>query len=243
MGATSSPEQISQIISILSKYLRLPFSDQNIPGSIMEHVFAHVRKAEVLNTYDFIDVIDRKEKIGWQVKSTKYDTPVTWKRAKIANSLELIESSRKSEEGLKILGEAIVDFCNNHAIESMRKYDLEQIGYIRIIVFPDKVQYFERVLSDQKNPYVFDKSKYQWKWSKQKNSSKKEQLSALHGVDISTGKKIWSWHGLGENQLHFNGEKDWWPGFSSYPDAVFNLPDDSKKISIEEFLTILDSFK
>ena len=32
---------------------------------------------EVLHTYDFVDVISRSEKIGWQVKSTKSTTPVT----------------------------------------------------------------------------------------------------------------------------------------------------------------------
>ncbi|MDR2685209.1 MAG: hypothetical protein LBB23_00350 [Rickettsiales bacterium] len=158
----SSPEQIKRITSILTKCLRLPFYDENVPGALLEYVFAQVRAAKVLNTYDFVDVIDKKNKIGWQVKSTKNTTPVTWKRAKIPNSDMLINASFKSDKGLQNLGDAIIDFCNSHAVESMKKYDLDYIGYVRLILFKNKVLYFERKLCDKKNPVVFDKSKYVW---------------------------------------------------------------------------------
>lgn len=60
--------------------LKLPIIEGNIPGNLLEHVFAYNRNAEVLNTYDFIDVIDKERGIGWQIKSTMASTPVTWIR-------------------------------------------------------------------------------------------------------------------------------------------------------------------
>lgn len=51
MSIVSSQSQLERMQKVLSNYLRLPFSDQTIPGTIMEHVLAFVRDAEVLNTY------------------------------------------------------------------------------------------------------------------------------------------------------------------------------------------------
>lgn len=104
MGIFSTNEQLDLICKILSRYIRLPFSGKTIPGAIMEGVLAHVRDGQVLNTYDFVDVIEPVDRVGWQVKSTKSSTPVTWKRAKIPNAPELIENSRKSLQGLQDLG-------------------------------------------------------------------------------------------------------------------------------------------
>ena len=56
------------------------------------------------------------------------------KRAKIANSSELISESFKSDEALSILGNSIIDFCNEHAKESILHYNLDAIGYSRLIV-------------------------------------------------------------------------------------------------------------
>jgi hypothetical protein len=69
-GVFSSGEELEQIATILKNYMRLPFTSINIPGAVMEGVLGHVRKASVLRTYDFIDVVDSKNKIGWQIKST-----------------------------------------------------------------------------------------------------------------------------------------------------------------------------
>ena len=141
----SSQKELNAIADILSNYARLPFSSTNIPGAVMEGVLAHVRKALVLRTYDFVDVVDRSSGLGWQIKSTLAGTPVTWKRAKIPDSLALIAGSEKSAKGSQELGNAIVRFCNRHAQESMELYKLAQIGYARLVIFPDgNVMYFER---------------------------------------------------------------------------------------------------
>ena len=83
----------------------------------MGGVLAHVRGGRVLNTYDFVDVIRTEDGCGWQVKSTKATTPVTWKRAKIPDAVSLIEQSNRSAGGLQALGDAIMEFCNRHAQE------------------------------------------------------------------------------------------------------------------------------
>ncbi len=103
----STSEQLSRLADVLSKYIRLPFSTDTIPGAILEGALAYVRNAEVLKTYDFVDVINRDLRVGWQVKSTKADTPVTWKRAKIPNQEKLVKDSLDSEEARQILGNAI----------------------------------------------------------------------------------------------------------------------------------------
>lgn len=192
MTLISSQHQVIRITNLLYSYMRLPFSEKTIPGSILECIFAYIRNADVLNTYDFVDVIDAKNNLGWQIKSTKDTTPVTWKRAKIANSTKLIENSFKSDEAVQILGNAIIDFCNSHAYESIKKYNLKYIGYVRLIVFEDKIMYFEKELCSKSNPEIFDVNQYKWQWSSQKNTTKKEQLRALHGIDITTGQKAWT---------------------------------------------------
>lgn len=208
----STPEQLKQIRNILTGYLKLPFSGESIPGALMENVIGDVRGGDVLNTYDFVDVINQGQRVGWQVKSTKASTPVTWKRAKIPNSQNLIAASRQRAEGLQALGNAIIDFCNHHAQESMTLYDLDEIGYARLIVHKDaSLTYYERLLCSRAYPCIFNRDEYSWSWSTPKVTTKKEQLPALHGVHIPTGEKWFAWHGLGENQLHFSGEKAWWP--------------------------------
>ncbi len=113
----STPEQLTRLADILSKYIRLPFSEDTIPGAVLEGTLAHIRNADVLKTYDFVDVVKLDSRIGWQVKSTKSTTPVTWKRAKIPSQEQLILASRQSEQGLQNLGDAIIEFCNAHARE------------------------------------------------------------------------------------------------------------------------------
>jgi hypothetical protein len=123
----SAKSQLETIASILTGYIKMPFALETIPGSFMENLLAHVREGTALNTYDFVDVINTEKRIGWQVKSTKDTTPVTWKRAKIKEADNLIKDSQQSEQGLAALGDAIIDFCNEHAFESIAKYNLTKI--------------------------------------------------------------------------------------------------------------------
>lgn len=205
----------------------------------MEAVLANVRGADVLKTYDFVDVVDRKKRVGWQVKSTKAGTPVTWKRAKIPGQETMIAESRKSEQGVQALGDRLIDFCNEHAVESMKIYDLEEIGYARLIVHGDgTVDYFERFLCSKEHPLVFDKNDFHWTWSQPKITVKKEQLPALHGRHITSGAKWWAWHGLGENQLHFSGEGNWWPTEPNQK-TTFVLAEEDR-ISLESFIAMLE---
>lgn len=207
----SSKKQLLEIIDYLTAYMRIPyFQDDTVPGKVMEKIVSLVHSSNQLSNYDYVDVCTPNS-LGWQVKSTKDTTPLTWKRAKIANATQLIKDSQKSKAGLQDLGNAIIDFCNEHAHHSINKYNLNEIGYSRLIMFEDlSAIYFERLIATRKKPDIFEKSAYTWSWSTQKNTVAKEQLPALHGTD-QTGKKIFAWHGLGENQLHFSGEKNWWP--------------------------------
>jgi hypothetical protein len=212
MTVYSTKKQFEEIARYLTAYMRIPyFQDDNIPGKVMEKIFSLVRKAEQLNTYDYVDVVIRNE-VGWQIKSTKSSTPLTWKRAKIKNSNMLIKKSEESEIDRQNLGNSIIDFCNKHAEDSMKKYKLKKIGYSRLIMLDNNIAiYFEREVCAKEYPIIFEKNNFTWKWSKEKNTKGKEQLPALHGTDLKNNQKAFSWHGRGENQLHFSGERYWWP--------------------------------
>lgn len=237
----STGRQLRQLAEILSKYARLPFSPSTIPGGVLEGALAYVRSAEVLLTYDFVDVVNRGKHCGWQVKSTLAGTPVTWKRAKIPGSVALIAASKRSAGGTQALGDAIIRFCNAHAAESLDNYGIEEIGYSRLIIFPNgRVLYFERLLCTRDSPRIFDPADFEWRWSAPKRTVKKEQLPALHGFHRPTGQKWWAWHGLGENQLHFSGERAWWPPSARHPHAItFSFPTDDERIAVEKFIAML----
>lgn len=238
----STPEQFSLIEKILTRYIRLPFTVSTIPGAIMEGVLAHVRDGRVLQTYDFVDVVKTDAGFGWQVKSTKECTPVTWKRAKIPNAEELIAESQRSPAGRQELGNAIINFCNQHALESLESYRLDQIGYARLLIRDDgSITYFERLLCTRANPQIFNPHDFEWKWSTPKKTVRKEQLCALHGISRRTGEKWWAWHGLGENQLHFSGERNWWPTRNGHA-ITFRFPTEREKISLEDFSALLEKF-
>ncbi len=118
---------------------------------------------------------------------------------------------------------------------------MNEIGYSRLVVNDDRsVLYYEKSLCTQNNPDIFSAADFEWRWSKPKVTVKKEQLSALHGIHRATGKKWWAWHGQGENQLHFSGEKLWWPALGAPHTATFSLASDSSKISLERLLELLD---
>lgn len=237
----SSQAQLARIGLLLSRYMRLPVSTDTIPGAFMEAVLAHVRTGRVLPTYDYIDVHQPELHVGWSIKSTRSTTPVTWKRAKIANKEALIQASFKSNVGVQTLGNALIEFCNAHARASLIAYDLEEIGYSRLILLPGgEACYFERQLCSQAMPNIFDPADFDWRWSTQKVTSGKEQLRALHGIHKQTGKKWWAWHGLGENQLHFSGEYYWWPA-SGDPHALkFRLPSESERLSFDKLVDLLE---
>jgi hypothetical protein len=238
----SSPNQLTNIQQLLTAYLRLPFASENIPGSIMQRVLAQVREGDGLATYDFVDVVNEDIRRAWQVKSTKASTPVTWKRAKIPDSSRLIQESLKSDAAVQALGNTIINFCNAHVAESFERYEIDEIGYARLVVHPGGiVTYFEKALCTRQSPLIFNSKDFVWKWSTQKSVGKKEQLSALHGFRKVTGERWWAWHGRGENQLHFTGERAWWPTAGSPHEIRFSFPTDSEKISLESLLEWLSA--
>jgi hypothetical protein len=237
----SSPEQLKLLVDILSKYIRLPFSSINIPGAVLEAAMAHIRQGTVLRTYDFVDVLKQDERVGWQMKSTMASTPVTWKRAKLPDSPTLIEKSKKSDKGAQDLGNAILSFCNAHAAASLQNYDLNEIGFSRLIIHASgQVTYYERLLCSKKNPVIFNPEEFKWRWSEPKKTKTKQQLPAFHGTHIPSGEKWFAWHGLGENQLHFPGEKTWWPQSMKTPHVMtFPLPSGTERIDLEKFIELL----
>lgn len=242
MAVFSSPTQLQSIKALLTKYARLPFASDVIPGVIVESIVSHVRDASRTGTYDFVDVVKPSARCGWQVKSTKATTPVTWKRAKLPNSVKLIESSRDIKNGTRELGDAIISFCNAAARKSFEIFDINEIGYCRLVIQEDRTAiYFERILCTRSNPNIFDPADFEWRWSVPKQAIRKEQLSALHGIHKATGKKWWAWHGLGENQLHFSGEKSWWPQSDGTNAISFKLPSPEEKISLEKLMEFLES--
>lgn len=236
----SNTEQLAEIADVLRCYMRLPLSPKTIPGAYLEALVGHVHQGEVLDTYDFVDVIHRPNRVGWQVKSTKEDTPVTWKRAKIPNKERLVAASLKSKTGLQALGDAIIAFCNEHAHKSLLDYDLDTIGFSRLILHADnRATYYERILCSRKSPNLFEPSKFIWHWTKQKKTSGKEQKPALHGTHLESGRKWFAAHLLGENQLHFAGESAWWPDTSSPHAITFSLPDSAERLSLSDLTSLL----
>lgn len=211
--------------------------EDSVPGGIVEQIIALVHGAQVLNTYDYVDVVIEGDK-GWQVKSTKESTPVTWKRAKIPNKTELIAASLSSESGLQALGNEIIRFCNAHAHHSMSAYNLSKIMYSRCVLMKSgEVKYFERELCNRSRPDIFNESDFSWAWSVPKKTTKKEQLSALHGTHKHTGHKMWAWHGHGENQLHFSGEGSWWDDPSNT--VSFTMPPVTRKMTWNQFFNAI----
>jgi hypothetical protein len=240
----STGRELERIAKAVAAYCYLPFATDSVPGAYVEAAVANVRGGKVLRTYDFVDVVAVERRIGWQVKSTKQSTPVTWKRAKIPGAPELIAASRDTderarEEGLQALGDAIIGFCNLHAVESLEKYDLDEIGFSRVLVRPSEIVYYERELLSRERPQIFDPADFKWQWSIQKTGKKKEQLSALHGKHGSD--KWFAWHGLGENQLHFSGEHHWWPSTSSSHQFSLPLPPPHERLDFAEFGELIDS--
>ena len=241
MSLFSTPRQLARLQRVLFMCLRLPFSQGAIPGRVLEEVLAEVRSAKVLSNYDFVDVVSTEEARGWQIKSTKAASPVTWKRAKLPNATELISASMESEAACQELGDAIIGLCNEHAQHSLSKYELDEIGYARLILHPNgQVTYFEKLLCSSSQPHIFDPADFSWHWSDPKQTVRKEQLPALRGMHRRTKRKWWAWHGRGENQLHFAGESAWWPDGGRHS-LSFRVPSAELKLSIDDTLNLLAS--
>ena len=236
----SSPAELDQIVRLIESLLMLPVIPGRIPGALLEAAFAHVRQAEQKNTYDFVDVVDEANRVGWQIKSTKEKTPVTWKRAKLPDADALIKESSKNPQ---ILGDKIIEFCNNHAKASMRQYGLKSVGFARLIARDDgSVAYYERALASADSPNIFCADDFVWAWSEPKKTRKKEQLSAFHGTHKPSGDKWWAWHGLGENQLHFSGERHWWPSWDDQEHSRVFTPT-KERLNFDALIRILSAVK
>lgn len=237
------PSQLALVSRRIRFYQRCPFAKDSVPGNVLQHILASVRGDSVLETYDFVDNISSCGKVGWQVKSTKEETPVTWKRAKIPDKETLIAGSRTGKPGLQRLGDSIIEFCNSHALESFERYGLDEIWLARLMIRQDgRALFYQRRLCTRSNPTLFDKRDYTWQWStpKQSKTGRKEQLQALHGIDRE-GRKCWAWHGLGENQLHFAGERLWWPATSNDGESHlwFCMPDHTHRMDWAKFTDAL----
>ena len=237
MTSFSDINQLARVRDILCNYRKLPFSGDRVPGDVLEWILAEVRGGRRLGRYDFIDVVKEEHRVGWQVKSTAEDTPVTWKRAKIPNRNQMISASEKTDQGCRELGKAIIDFCNAAIARDVEKYKIDQIMYARLVLHPDRyVTYFERQLVTRASQQLFNPDDFEWSWAVDRNVRKKEQLSAFHGIHRHTGEKWWAWHGRGENQLHFSGERFWWPPDGNVNSIKFQLPD--QRLTLNEFLAL-----
>ena len=226
---------IYSVTKLVNSTLRLPFYE-SLPGEVLEQILAHVYGGRRTGTYDFVDVVNDQTRTGWQVKSTRHSTPVTWKRAKLPDKETLIDRS-STPEGAQELGDTIIDFCNHTARESVEKYRLETLTYARLIDYMDgTLTYFERDLPISGN--VFNPRDFTWSWSQQR-TARKEQLSAFHGVHIDSREAWFAWHGRGENQLHFKGEKHWWPTEKSPYRCDFSRL--GEKILLTDLADIIDA--
>lgn len=236
-GVRTRNEPFDKIESLIQAMLRVPFF-KSLPGAILEEILAHVYGGSRTGTYDFADVVAKDSRVGWQVKSTRIDTPVTWKRVKLPDKMSLITASQKSSSGVKDLGDAIIAYCNRAARESVEKYKLTTLRYARLVDYMDgRLMYFERDLSI--DGLLFNPADFMWVWSETKKATRKEQLSAFHGIHKATGQAWFAWHGLGENQLHFKGERHWWPSSRSETRRDFHRS--GEILELDEFAAVIDS--
>ncbi len=127
----------------------------------------------------------------------------------------------------------MLNYCNAHIASSFRLYGLEEIGYARLINFGSRFRYFEIPLLKNDGSVLFQPADYEWRWSQQKKTLTKEQKPALHGFHKQTRVKHWAWHGQGENQLHFTGERLWWPEETYLHSVSFDGPSEAQTVSFE----------
>lgn len=96
------------------------------------------------------------------------------------------------------------------------------------------------MLCSDQQPDIFNPADFVWQWSTKREGGRKEQLSALHGFHRATGQRWWAWHGHGENQLHFTGERAWWPDAQDPHAMSFRFPAEDDKVSLEKLTELLE---
>lgn len=206
----------------IKAYQSLPFFDGSVPGKILETLVAFAFQGRVLNTLDFVDVVSGK--VGWQVKSIKAGSDVTWKRVTIANPEFLLELSYEEPA---FLGRYLIDICNDHIFDSFVKYGLEDIRYIKAEIHPSNVVLVEKSIVTNDSIVAFDHDDFYWHWTEPKHRNNKELLPSFSGFHKETNSKWFSWNGLGDNQFRFTYEKVW-----AMEGAV------SKSISTEDVVSV-----
>jgi len=98
----SNKTQIDALTNIIHQYLRLPLRDDTMPGSFFEGVLAHLRGGVRLNTYDFVDVVNRKEK--------NQLCDVARRKPNLIN-IDFITLSKLPDSTLKISTQPEIPFC------------------------------------------------------------------------------------------------------------------------------------
>lgn len=235
----SSSAELEKIRDIVFAFARLPFAKSGIPGAVLETVLAEVRKGKIITKRHFVDVVAEGGDIGWQVKSTSGNSPLTWNRARIADQEDLIAESRAGTAGCQALGNAIIAFCNDHAVKSLAEYNLDEIGLARLHVDDNgDALYFERLLCSRRSPAVFNPADFSWKWA-EKEPGNKRHSGGFHGFNKSTGSKWFSWFGRGAYQLHFPGEAQWRTETSHGHAIRFRIPGAADRLSVDAFLALM----
>jgi len=192
-------------------------------GFELEDIVAHVRGGKTTKNRDFADVV--LTVTGFQIKSGFDTTPITWKRIRITHGIRLIQESHLDASICQQIGDSVIAACNAHVAHSFEKYGLEEIGYGRLIFYGNSTAvYFERPLCTRKAMMLFAPADFRWEWGKR----------ALHGLHRDTGETWFRWNGDdSDNQLHFAGERRWWPADNDPHCIRFDLPE---VMSLEEFI-------
>jgi len=214
----SSRQELEDIADLVRISFRLPLDG----GFDLEDIVAHVRGGKTTKSRDFVDVV--LTVTGFQIKSALDATPITWKRIRIRHGIRLIQESRCDASICQQIGDSVIAASNTHMADSFEKYGLDEIGYGRLILDSyGTAVYFERLLCTRKST-LFAPADFRWELAKR----------ALHGVHRETGETWFRWNGDdSDNQLHFVGERRWWPSDDDPHCIRFGLP---AAMSLEEFL-------
>jgi len=182
-----------------------------------------VRHGRPTRSKDFADVVASSN--GWQVKRGYAQTTMTWKRIAVAETdAEMVRESRTDPIARQLLGNHIIARCNGHLWESFKIHGLQAMGYCRLIVDGRMACYFERELCTNNTTPLFQHEDFEWIWSNR---------SVLHGKHRNSGERWFGWNGVrSDNQLHFVGERCWWPTDDDHS-IRFSIPDE---FTLSEFL-------
>ena len=257
MDSFSTPEQLERIKQTLCSYHMLPFSGTRIPGDVLEGVLAHVRGGDLLGKYDFVDVLQRSEGVGWQVKSTRHRSPLTWMRADFRRRSELVaEADAERDEGRKrelvqALGDSVIEYANASIRDSFTKYGLQQVMFCHLVLMPEnRAMYYEKLLAVEGEEELFRATDFMLSWREPRpgranrnadpdDPGAAEQLPSLRGRHVPTDQDWFAWYGRKGGQLHFLlEEKIWWPPESGAHRIDFDLP--AERFKMDEAMDMLD---